>query len=152
VVVPGTGIALQNRGCGFSLEAGHPNEVGPRKRPFHTIIPGFLTRDGKPVMAFGMMGGPIQAQGHVQLVVRIVDHGQNPQAASDAPRWRVLGGRRVALEIGHDENVQAELKRRGHEVEILDFTQFGGAQIVYTTGSGYIAASDHRKDGQAAGF
>src|SRR5690606_14793807 len=90
VVVPGTGIALQNRGSGFNLRLGHPNEVGPNRRPFHTIIPGFVTRDGQPLMSFGVMGGAMQAQGHVQMAVRIADHRLNPQAASDAPRWCVL--------------------------------------------------------------
>ena len=94
VVVPGTGISLQNRGAGFVLRPGHANEVGPRKRPFHTIIPGFATTaTGQPLMAFGLMGGLMQAQGHVQLALRILAYGQNPQAASDAPRWRVLRGR-----------------------------------------------------------
>ena len=89
VVVPGTGISLQNRGAGFSLAAGHPNEVGGGKRPFHTIIPGFLTRDGAPLAAFGVMGGPIQPPGHVQTLVRLLDYGMNPQAVLDAPRWKV---------------------------------------------------------------
>ena len=89
VVVPGTGISLQNRGAGFTLEQGHPNEVGPRKRPFHTIIPAFMTRDGRPVMSFGVMGGDMQPQGHVQMVTRVVDYRQNPQAAADAPRWKI---------------------------------------------------------------
>ena len=101
VVVPGTGVSLQNRGAGFVLRPGHANAVGPRKRPFHTIIPGFATTaDGRPLMAFGLMGGPMQAQGHVQLALRILGYGQNPQAASDAPRWRVLGGRQIAVEPG----------------------------------------------------
>src|SRR5690606_38131676 len=94
VVVPGTGIALHNRGCGFSTRAGHPNQVGPGKRPFHTIIPGFMMRDGKPFASFGLMGGSIQAQGHVQMACRVADFGQNPQAASDAPRWRVADDNR----------------------------------------------------------
>ena len=89
IVVPGTGISMQNRGAGFTLKPGHPNQVGPRKRPFNTIIPGFLTRNGQPVMAFGVMGGNMQAQGHVQMVTRLVDYNQNPQACSDAPRWIV---------------------------------------------------------------
>ncbi len=89
VVVPGTGISLQNRGACFSLQPGHPNQVGGGKRPFHTIIPAFLSRDGKPVMSFGVMGGDMQPQGHLQMIVRMLDYGQNPQAAADAPRWKV---------------------------------------------------------------
>ncbi|HEV7619431.1 MAG TPA: gamma-glutamyltransferase family protein, partial [Burkholderiaceae bacterium] len=88
VVVPNTGIALQNRGWGFNLRPGHLNEVAPGKRPFHTIIPGFLMQNGKPLMSFGLMGGSMQAQGHVQMVRNVADLGLNPQAASDAPRWR----------------------------------------------------------------
>ena len=88
VVVPGTGISLQNRGFGFSLAEGHPNQVGPRKRPFHTIIPGFVMAGGDPLMAFGLMGGPIQAQGHLQIVLRTQLWDQDPQTAADAPRWR----------------------------------------------------------------
>ena len=89
IVIPGTGIAMQNRGAGFVLDPAHPNCVGPGKRPFHTIIPGFVTQDGLPALSFGVMGGHMQHQGHVQMVTRIFDHGQNPQAASDAPRWHV---------------------------------------------------------------
>ena len=98
VVVPGTGISLQNRGAGFSLERGHPNEIDGGKRPFHTIIPGFLTRDGAPLAAFGVMGGPIQPPGHVQTLVRLLCYGMNPQAALDAPRWKVNGGLAIDLE------------------------------------------------------
>lgn len=151
VVVPKTGIALQNRGSGFSLKRGHANEAGPGKRPFHTIIPGFVTRDGEPLMAFGMMGGSIQAQGHTQIMVRIADYHQNPQAASDAPRWRVLEGRRLALEKGHGPQCIDDLGRRGHDVVVMDSTAFGGAQLIYKLEGGYCAASDHRKDGQAVG-
>ena len=92
VVVPGTGISLQNRGAGFSLERGHPNEIAGGKRPFHTIIPGFLTQNGAPLAAFGVMGGPIQPPGHVQTLVRLLTYGMNPQAALDAPRWKVISG------------------------------------------------------------
>ncbi len=98
VVVPGTGISMQNRGAGFSLKPGHPNLVGPGKRPFQTIIPGFLTKDGKPVMSFGVMGGQMQPQGHTQMVTRIVDYHQNPQAASDGPRWIVNNDFSVSFE------------------------------------------------------
>src|SRR5262249_39003703 len=93
VVVPGTGISLQNRGAGFSVEPGHPNEFDGGKRPFHTIIPGFLTSKGAPLGAFGVMGGPIQPPGHVQTLVRVLTYGMNPQAALDAPRWKVNSGR-----------------------------------------------------------
>src|SRR5690606_28481794 len=92
VVVPGTGISLQNRGAKFTLEPGHPNEVGPGKRPYHTIIPGFVTRDGKPFMTLGVMGGSMQPQGHLQVLSRIADHGQDPQSALAAPRFRVVVG------------------------------------------------------------
>jgi gamma-glutamyltranspeptidase/glutathione hydrolase len=152
VVVPGTGIALQNRGAGFTLEANHPNRVGPRKRPFHTIIPAFVTRDGRPQMSFGVMGGPMQAQGHVQMMVRVFDRGQNPQAASDAPRWQVTHGLEVLVERGFAPEVLDALKSRGHDLKFADPEQFGGAQLIYKLDDGYLAASDHRKDGQAVGF
>lgn len=153
IVIPGTGIAMQNRGAGFTLERGHPNEVGPRKRPFHTIIPAFLTRDGEPLASFGVMGGPMQAQGHVQMVVRLVDHDQNPQAASDAPRWQVLDDFSVLLEPGFPADVATELAARGHAVDFADSERaFGGAQLIVRTAHGYLGASDHRKEGQAAGF
>ena len=155
IVVPGTGISLQNRGAGFVLDEGHPNQVGPAKRPFHTIIPGFVTRGGQPVMSFGVMGGPMQPQGHAQMVVRMFIYDQNPQTASDAPRWRVLEGRKVAVEQGFSDQVLNELTSRGHALDRselgTDFS-FGGAQLIYKTESGYIAGSDHRKDGQAVGY
>ena len=154
VVVPGTGISLQNRGAGFVLETNHPNEVGPGKRPFHTIIPAFLTHSGRPLMSFGVMGGPMQPQGHAQMVLRILDYGQNPQEASDAPRWRVVGGNEVAVEAGFSDAVLNDLVSRGHEVKVDDsaFGGFGGAQLIYKTEGGYVAGSDSRKDGQAVGF
>jgi gamma-glutamyltranspeptidase / glutathione hydrolase len=156
VVTPGTGISLQNRGFGFSLSPDHPNRPGPRKRPFHTIIPGFVMDDaGAPLMAFGVMGGQMQAQGHVQMALRILRYGQNPQAAADAPRWRVLGGRRVAVEAGFGQDVIAGLAVRGHEI-VLDHPDgaaaFGGAQLILRTSDGYVAGSEPRKDGQAAAF
>ncbi len=155
VVVPGTGIHLQNRGSGFTLEQGHPNEVGPSKRPFHTIIPGFLMRDGQPEMSFGVMGGPMQAQGHVQMVVRTVLHGQTPQAACDAPRWRVTEGRGLAVEWSMPAEIVDGLAALGHEItrEPPDNAfGFGGAQLVMRHRDGYVAGSDHRKDGMAVGF
>ncbi|PLZ02049.1 gamma-glutamyltransferase [Burkholderia sp. WAC0059] len=155
VAVPGTGIHLQNRGYGFTLEEGHPNQVGPRKRPFHTIIPGFVMKDGAPLMSFGVMGGPMQAQGHLQMVVRTQLFGQNPQTASDAPRWRFVSGRRIAIEWGMPEKTAADLAALGHEVtrDALDnHFGFGGAQLIQRCGDAYVAGSDHRKDGLAAGF
>jgi gamma-glutamyltranspeptidase/glutathione hydrolase len=153
VVVPGTGIALQNRGADFAVQQGHPNQVGPGKRPYHTIIPGFLTKDGAPVMSFGVMGGPMQPQGHVQVVGRIVDHGQNPQAACDGPRFRWAQGLQVCCEPGFPTSTLDELQRRGHQlVTTDDYNQFGSCQAIWRLDDGYLAVSDPRRDGQAAGF
>ncbi|HUH08028.1 MAG TPA: gamma-glutamyltransferase family protein [Egibacteraceae bacterium] len=154
IVVPGTGVSLQNRAIGFSAERGHPNVVAPSKRPFHTIIPAFITRDGAPFAAFGVMGGPMQAQGHVQVSERVLGLGENPQAAIDAPRWRVDRGLEVAMEAGADSDAVAELRRRGHQIAIPSPPGgFGGAQMVMALpGGGWLGASDPRKDGQAVGF
>jgi len=153
VVVPGTGISLQNRGLGFSLEPGHPNCVGGGKRPFHTIIPGFLTEDGAARMSFGVMGGPMQAQGHVQMAVRMLDYAQNPQAAADAPRWHVHGDGGVGLEPAFGPDLVDQLQARGHPIaEGTPPWLFGGAQLIWRLDEGYCAASEPRKDGQAVGF
>jgi gamma-glutamyltranspeptidase/glutathione hydrolase len=155
IVVPGTGISMQNRGAGFSLKPGHPNLVGPGKRPFQTIIPGFLTRDGQPVMSFGVMGGQMQPQGHAQMVTRVVDYQQNPQVASDGPRWIVNPDFSVSLEEPRfAPGVVDELKRRGHRVVAPEAAMFGfgGAQLIWKLEDGYCAGSDHRKDGGAVGF
>ncbi|MBV7483919.1 gamma-glutamyltransferase family protein [Bordetella sp. BOR01] len=154
LVVPGTGIALHNRGWGFNLVAGHPNQVGPRKRPFHTIIPGFLMRGGKPLMSFGVMGGSLQAQGHMQVASRIA-HGQNPQAVIDAPRWRILEDNvTVLVEWNFPETAVAGLRQKGHKVEVAPrfSDEFGGAQAIARLADGYVGASDHRKDGHAGGW
>ena len=152
IVVPNTGIALQNRGAGFVLDADHPNAVGPRKRPYHTIIPGFVTRAGEPVLAFGVMGGHMQHQGHVQMVTRIFDHGENPQAACDAPRWQVTPDFRLLLEEGYAPDAAQALAHRGHDVAMAEHG-FGGGQLVCRLpDGGYCAASDHRKEGCAVGF
>lgn len=154
VLVPGTGIALQNRGAGFSLEPGHPNRVGPGKRPYHTIIPGFVTRGTDALLAFGVMGGHMQHQGHLQMLERVVLRGQNPQAASDAPRWHIRENGRVALETGFSPAVAAELARRGHVMEWESAEHvFGGAQLIQRLDDGaWCAGSDHRKEGHAAVF
>jgi gamma-glutamyltranspeptidase / glutathione hydrolase len=158
VVEPRFGISLQNRGHGFSLEPGHPNRVAPGLRPFHTIIPGFLSRDGAPVMSFGVMGGHMQPQGHVQALVRMLDHDQNPQAACDAPRWRFNQGLEINLERHWPRPTIEGLQALGHEVVGLDdsYMDFGAGQFIWRQGDpgveGYVAASDPRRDGQVAGY
>jgi gamma-glutamyltranspeptidase/glutathione hydrolase len=152
VVVPGTGIGLQNRGYGFTLEPGHPNQVAGGKRPFHTIIPAFVTQGNTPLMSFGVMGGAMQAQGHAQMMVRIFQYGQNPQFASDAPRWQVLPDGVVGLEDGFDATTWSGLEARGHQLRSMPFPEAGGAQLIYRLNEGYLAASDWRKDGQAVGY
>jgi len=156
VVIPGTGIHLQNRGCGFVPSPGHPNQVGPCKRPFHTIIPGFLMGGNQPRMAFGVMGGMMQAQGHVQMVLRTQLWGQDVQTAADAPRWRVTDGLGVSCEQAMNPKTLQTLKDMGHDVLIeapdLAFG-FGGAQLVHRLDSGgYGGGSDPRKDGGAYAF
>ena len=154
IVIEGTGIAMQNRGAGFVLTEGHPNQVAGAKRPFHTIIPGLVTDlNNEPLAAFGVMGGHMQHQGHVQMVSRIFDHQQNPQAASDAPRWHVTKDFDVVLERGVEPSVASDLLDRGHKVTIeSEENLFGGAQLICRLDDGYCAASDHRKEGCALGF
>jgi gamma-glutamyltranspeptidase / glutathione hydrolase len=153
VVVPGTGISLQNRGSDFAAAQGHPNQVGPNKRPYHTIIPGFVTKDGAPVMSFGVMGGTMQPQGHVQVLARIADHGQNPQTACDGPRFRWVDGTQVSCEKGFPPATLDELRQRGHDlIAVDDYNQFGSCQAIWRLHDGYVAASDPRRDGQAAAF
>jgi gamma-glutamyltranspeptidase/glutathione hydrolase len=147
VVVPETGIALNNRGFGFSLDPAHPNALAGGKRPFHTLMPGMLLRDGVAVAAFGCMGGQMQAQGHVQLVTRLLA-GEHPQAAVDAPRWRHLDDGPLALEVGFDGALAAELAARGHAVRPeLPAREVGGAQIVLLRDGALLGGSDRRKDG-----
>jgi len=152
IVIPETGISLQSRGSGFTLEQGHPNQVGPNKRPFHTIIPAFVTKNDEPLMSFGVMGGPMQPQGHAQMLIRIFEYHQNPQAASDAPRWCVAEGLHVNVEDGLKKEVVEGLTHLGHKIARAPPVVFGGAQLVYKLEDGYLAASDHRKDGQAVGI
>jgi gamma-glutamyltranspeptidase/glutathione hydrolase len=156
VVVPGTGISLQNRGAAFTLDPEHVNTVAPGKRPFHTIIPGFvMNADGTPLMSFGLMGGPMQAQGHLQLMMRILRYKQNPQAAADAPRWRIEAGLHVSVERLFDHHLAEALCTKGHAVEFEDPSgvfAFGGAQIIQRTEHGYVGGTDPRKDGLVAAF
>jgi len=155
VVVPGTGFDLQNRAGGFTMEPDQPNTVAPRKEPFHTIIPAFVTRiqpDGSdvPWMSFGVMGGAMQPQGHVQVLLNILLFGMDPQAAIDAPRFRHYSGLRLGLEKGIGEETRAALRARGHEVVVAEPGAVGGAQVIQRLeGGGWVAGSDPRKDGSA---
>jgi gamma-glutamyltranspeptidase/glutathione hydrolase len=154
VVVPDTGISLQNRGSCFNLVAGHPNQVGPRKRPFHTIIPAFATRGGEALMSFGVMGADMQPQGHLQMTLRLVDWKQNPQAAADAPRWKVLSGGKVIVEHHMPASTVAALAGLGHDIQQTPRwdMQYGSAQLIHRVDGGYVAGSEPRRDGQAVGF
>ncbi|MEW6703706.1 MAG: gamma-glutamyltransferase family protein [Pseudomonadota bacterium] len=158
VVVPDYGISLQNRGHGFSLDERSPNVVAPGKRPFHTIIPAFLTREGRPVMSFGVMGANMQPQGHLQTVVRMLDHRQQPQAACDAPRWRFNQGLSLNVEGTMDRATVQALADLGHQVQPINdsYQDFGAGQFIWRLGDpaveGYVAASDPRRDGQAVAF
>lgn len=150
ILVPDTGIALHNRGSGFTLAANHPNQIAPGKRPFHTIIPGFLTRDGQPVGPFGVMGAPMQPQGHVQVVVNMTDYHLNPQAALDAPRWRFLEGNTVLLEQSVPRFITSGLSDRGHTIKVTGGVEFfGKGQMVLRHGEALVAASEPRADGGA---
>jgi gamma-glutamyltranspeptidase / glutathione hydrolase len=152
VVAPGTGFALQNRGAGFALEEGLPNTVAPGKRPFHTLIPAFVTKDDQPYMSFGLMGGSMQAQGHVQLLLNLFVFGMELQPAIDAARFRHLGGTRVVLEPPVPDSVRAALSAMGHTIVTEERGQFGGSQAIIRLPRGYAAGSDPRKDGYAAGY
>jgi len=164
VTIPDLGFGLQNRGELFSLEPSHPNCYAPGKRPFHTIIPAFLTRDGVPLMSFGVMGADMQPQGHVQVLIDIIDFGMNIQEAGDAPRvrhegssaptgFRMTDGGTVLVEPGVCASAVAELECRGHRIS-RDRDGFGGYQAIWRDpASGvYFGASESRKDGQAAGY
>ena len=167
VVLPGYGVSMQNRGHAFSLEADSSNVVAPGKRPFHTIIPAFLTKPGdgdsdgdgnggrEAVMSFGVMGANMQPQGHLQTLVRMLDHAQQPQAACDAPRWRFNEGLEINVESAMNPATVQGLQERGHQVGVIQdsYQDFGAGQFIWRLGDpgaeGYVAASDPRRDGQA---
>ena len=150
IVVPGTGFALQSRGSGFTMEEGHPNRIAPNKRPFHTIIPAFVTRDDEPWLSYGVMGGPMQPQGHVQVLLNMVEFGMDVQEAIDAARFRHFVGTTVAIE-DLDPDVAARLQAMGHELCDPTGVPFGGSQAILKLNRGWAAGSDPRKDGMAAG-
>ncbi|MBD3880460.1 gamma-glutamyltransferase family protein [Phormidium tenue FACHB-886] len=151
VLAPETGIALQNRGRGFILGLhNHPNLIAPNKRPYHTIIPGFLTQGDRPLGPFGVMGGHMQPQGHLQVAVNLMDYGMNPQAALDAPRWQYLTGRTVLIEQTVPRSVVLALADRGHAVQVMaEGRAFGKGQMILRHGDVLVAASEPRADGQA---
>lgn len=162
IVVPGTGFALQDRGAGFTLDPDLPNTVAPGKRPFHTLIPGFVTKPGphpeadghgdEPWMSFGLMGGAMQAQGHVQFLLNMLVFGMDVQQAMDVARFRHLDGLRVLLEPPITDSTRAALTAMGHQIVTMRGHQFGGSQAIIKLPRGYVAGSDPRKDGQAAGY
>ncbi len=160
-VEPEFGVSLQNRGHGFNVQSGGLNPanlVAPGKRPFHTIIPAFLTKDGQPVMSYGVMGANMQPQGHMQTLVRMLDYGQNPQSACDAPRWRYNAGYSINVEANMNAQTVQSLSQRGHHMDVINdsYQDFGAGQFIWRMGDpkvqGYVAASDSRRDGQAVGF
>jgi len=147
-----TGIALQNRGASFSLDPDHPNRLEPEKRPFHTLIPGVLERGEDDWSAFGVMGGYMQPQGHLQTLVRLLDDGATLQEALDAPRWRYRESGRLAVEARLPSAIQNGLLRREHDLEVLPPRKFGGAQIVRHDDGTLSGATEPRKDGTVATF
>jgi gamma-glutamyltranspeptidase/glutathione hydrolase len=155
VVVPGTGISLQNRGADFSLDERHPNFVKPGKRTYHTIIPGFLTKDGEAVGPFGVMGGYMQPQGHMQVIMNTVDYRLNPQAALDVPRWQWVGGKKVQVEPEFPGELIEALRQKGHDIEVMpDGGAFGRGQIIWRDlQTGVLAGgTESRTDGMIAAW
>ncbi len=162
ITVPGTGFVLHNRGAAFTMDPGLPNTIAPGKRPFHTLIPAFITKPGAtlaadgstdtPWMAFGLMGGGMQAQGHAQLLLSLLVFGMDIQQAIDAARFRHIDGYRVEVEAPMTDSVRAALSAMGHVITDGARTQFGGAQAIIKLPRGYSAGSDPRKDGMAVGY
>jgi len=152
IVIPGTGINLQDRGCGFSLDPEHPNFIGPKKRSFHTIIPGFLTKDNEAVGPFGVMGALMQPQGHFQVLMNMIDFGMNPQDALNAPRWQWRRNNLIELEPGYGPEILEDLKRRGHNaVFVPDSFSMGRGQMILKNAQGvYVGATEPRTDGTVA--
>ena len=152
LVAGDTGIALQNRGASFSLSADDPNSLEPGKRPFHTLVPALARLDEGDWLGFGVMGGYMQPQEHVQLISNLVDYDMPLQAALDAPRWRYRTEGTLTIEDRFPSGVASKLARRGHDVRILPPVMFGGAQVVRDDEAVLSGATEPRKDGQVAGF
>lgn len=154
IVIPGTGIAMQNRGKSFSLDANHANVAAPGKKPYHTIIPGFLTKNGKPVGPFGVMGGFMQPQGHVQVITRYIDCGMNPQACIDAPRWQWTKGKNISVEAGFPQHLVEGLLARGHKMSYdINTGAFGKGQMIFKTEQGtLIGGTEPRCEGACAAW
>ena len=154
VVAPGTGFALEDRGAGFTLEPNMANTVAPGKRPFHTLIPAFITKDDQPYMSFGLMGGAMQAQGHVQVLLDWLVFHMGLQEAIDQPRWRHFTGKKVGLEVAYPDSVRSVLTGMGYELlpDSVLVGEFGGSQAIRKLARGWEAASDPRKDGEALGY
>ena len=149
LVVPNTGIALQNRGANFSLDPNHLNALEPGKKSYHTIIPGFLTKDGKPIGPFGVMGGFNQPQAHIQVLSNLIDFNLNPQAALDAPRWRHLKDNQIIVEPHFSLHSQKELVKKGHIVTTsMKSEMFGRGQIIWIDeiNKTYIGGTESRTD------
>jgi len=154
LVVPGTGISLQNRGHNFSLNPEDANCLEPGKKTYHTIIPGFLTKDGKPVGPFGVMGGFMQPQGHMQVITNTIDFGLNPQAALDAPRWQWTEGKTIEVENSFPAHIAQALARKGHNIKVaLDGGGFGRGQIIWVNEDGVLmGGTESRTDGCVAAW
>lgn len=154
IVLPGYGINLNDRGAGFSLNPELDDYLAPRKKPYHTIIPGFLTHEGEAVGPFGVMGAYMQPQGHVQVIMNTVDWLLNPQTALDAPRWQWIAGKEIWLESSVAPEIVEDLRRRGHEVRVLeDDTTFGRGEIIWRDSNGVLAgATEPRADGVVAAW
>ena len=152
IVVEGYGTALQNRGSGFSLDEGAVNVLAPHKKTYHTIIPGFLTKDGKASGPFGVMGGYMQPQGHVQTVMNLIDFSLNPQMALDAPRWQWIRDNKVLVEPGFSPEILEALKAKGHDAEQAENrNSFGRGQIILRLENGvYAAGTESRTDSNIA--
>jgi gamma-glutamyltranspeptidase / glutathione hydrolase len=153
VTVPGTGIVLQNRAAGFTLEPSNRNTLRSRRRPYHTLMPGMILRDGRPWACLGVVGGMMQPQGQVQVISNLIDFNMNPQSALDAPRFRVWADQTIAIEEGVSDGLVRELESLGHRINRkATAEEFGGGQVILIDDDTLYGGSDKRKDGCASGY